>query len=112
MPAILIPLFAALALACSDSPTSTPGSPAERCAQASELACINSAECTLVQPAPGTYFCREAVGPCEIGFVQNQGTQQTCEAKPGCAYVFPDCYCAPDVTCVCGGGPPPQCVLG
>lgn len=95
-----------LALAC-DGPTS----PESACFAATESECIASPECTLflsggTQPS---YRCREAVGPCETGFVQLDGSADSCESKPGCGFEPANCYCAPGLVCVCGGGPPAQC---
>jgi hypothetical protein len=76
-----------------------------------ELACIDSVDCTLaVADGSPEYFCRDAEGPCETGFRQRGDGADACEAKPGCRFVPGRCYCSPDVTCICGGGPPPQCV--
>jgi hypothetical protein len=87
----------------------------DACSSLSELDCIKSQACTLVQlegkSYAGSYICRPAQGRCEMGF-QQWGTKQVegCESKPGCKYVPGNCYCPPDVLCVCGGGKPPQCV--
>ena len=31
-----------------------------------------------------------------------------CNANSGCEFVPAQCYCAPEVVCICGGGRPPQ----
>jgi hypothetical protein len=82
------------------------------CARLTELACIDSDRCTLAVTEDGSreYVCREAAGPCETGFRQRGNDADACEAKSGCRFVPGRCYCSPDVTCICGGGPPPQCV--
>jgi hypothetical protein len=93
-------------------PASPPPSSSEgACSSLKELACIDSADCTLaVAEGSREYFCRDAEGPCETGFRQRGDGADACEAKPGCRFVPGRCYCSPDVTCICGGGPPPQCV--
>ena len=81
------------------------------CESLSELACIKSPTCTLVQVETNRYLCRVATGKCELGFIQwGEKQQERCESKPGCAYVPGNCYCRPDVACPCGGGKPPQCI--
>jgi hypothetical protein len=82
------------------------------CARATELACVESTECTLDQVLTEngkSYQCRPDVNECQRGFAQKTGSPEACEAKPGCRFVPASCYCAPDVLCVCGGGPPSQC---
>jgi hypothetical protein len=83
------------------------------CSESSELECIHSPHCTLVQTVEhGAYTCRAARGRCEIGFRQaGEGDiRADCEAKPGCEFKPASCFCPPNVQCVCGGGPPAQCV--
>jgi len=82
------------------------------CTERSELQCIDSSDCTLQQLGPpgSEYTCSESTHPCEKDFRQRSGTRKECEAKGGCVYVPQSCYCAPDVLCVCGGGPPRQCL--
>lgn len=93
-------------------PTSAPA-PADACAGLDEMQCITSDDCTLILVAEERgYLCRPAEGPCERGFQQRDGSAESCEAKAGCHFVPGHCYCSPDVTCICGGGPPPQCVEG
>lgn len=37
---------------------------------------------------------------------------ERCESNPNCKLVYPGgCYCPPEMQCICGGGPPPICVL-
>jgi hypothetical protein len=83
------------------------------CSTITELECLHSAECTLVPTEQrGKYTCRASVGHCEIGFAQEgEGDiKQQCEARPGCEFQPGSCFCPPDKVCVCGGGPPAQCV--
>ena len=106
-------LLAIAVAGCAASPSTPAGSEAIEsasagCAALSELACIDSAECTLRQ-VEGGYACTDPRSDCEIGFVQRGGRREDC-AGEGCVYQPANCYCAPDVTCVCGGGPPAQCV--
>jgi hypothetical protein len=90
---------------------STVATSAESCEKLTELQCINSADCTLHQRgARGSHYsCEAAANACERGFKQKSGTQADCESKTGCIFVPQSCYCAPDVICRCGGGPPSQC---
>jgi hypothetical protein len=85
--------------------------PAPDCARRPEGACLDSTDCTLIldEEAQGGYRCQTAVPPCETGFRQSTGTAEECEEKAGCHFVPGRCYCSPDVVCICGGGPPPQC---
>lgn len=86
-------------------------SPASSCASFDEGRCLDTAECTLVQEAEkGPYLCREAAPPCETDFNQAKDTADACTAKQGCRFESGYCYCAPGVTCICGGGPPPRCL--
>jgi len=83
------------------------------CSESTELECIHSARCTLVQAQEhGKYICRAAVGRCEIGFRQagDGDIQKDCESKAGCEFKGANCYCPPNLNCTCGGGPPAQCV--
>lgn len=94
-------------LACATAPLA-----GATCADESELQCINSTECTLHQiesKGRKQYVCLPAANSCELGFSQKSGTPQECEAKVGCVFTYQNCYCSPDVLCVCGGGPPSQC---
>ena len=82
------------------------------CSAYSELDCIRSSECKLQQLGEhGKYVCRESVGRCEHGFRQagDGDIRQDCEAIPGCQFEPGNCFCPPNVACVCGGGPPAQC---
>ena len=84
---------------------------AQSCDELTELRCIAAAECTLhqVADAGNGYVCKVAANMCEHGFKQKSGTRSDCESKTGCVFVPQSCYCAPDVICFCGGGPPSQC---
>ncbi len=116
----LTALVLAVLPACSGSPSSPssdpvtePGgqqaaSPQGACATRSELACLDSPDCTL-QLEGDNYSCVDPANDCEVGFVQGDGTRESCD-QPGCDFVPAQCYCPPGLTCVCGGGPPAQCV--
>lgn len=78
------------------------------CAALDELGCLDSAECTLRQREDKTYVCTPATSDCERGFLQSAGRREDCPAD--CGYSPAQCYCSPDVTCVCGGGPPALCL--
>lgn len=81
------------------------------CESASEAECIVSSECTLVVASdrPGDYACVAARNECEEGFFQRDASAEHCESKAGCRFVPAQCYCPPDLVCVCGGGTPAQC---
>jgi hypothetical protein len=103
----------ALFLGCLLMPVIAAGTQAKPCSDSSELECVQSAQCTLVQTGVhGKYTCRDAVGRCETGFrqVADHDIQRDCEAKPGCKFKIANCYCPPNLQCACGGGPPAQCV--
>lgn len=112
VPGSLVLILLGLACAAPSAPIPLPGDePADACAGLDEMRCITSDECTLVLPEEGReYRCRTAEGRCERGFRQHDGDAESCEAKEGCRFVPGQCYCSPNVTCICGGGPPPQCV--
>ncbi|MDY7093962.1 MAG: hypothetical protein SX243_13425 [Acidobacteriota bacterium] len=82
------------------------------CLSLAQTPCTKSPDCTLVQDesAESGYRCRAAQGPCEEGFRQQGSTQEDCESREGCRFEPARCYCPPEVTCVCGGGPPARCV--
>jgi len=77
------------------------------CAALGELACLESSDCTLRQNEDKSYACTAAASHCERGFLQRAGRREDC--AEGCSYSPAQCYCSPDVTCVCGGGPPALC---
>jgi hypothetical protein len=80
------------------------------CQQLAEKECLTSAACTLKKVIDTTsYQCLPANNHCELMFRQSEGTKESCETKQGCEFVPSQCYCHPDVKCVCGGGEPPQC---
>jgi hypothetical protein len=96
-----------------EAPPEEPGEePQESCSELAETPCRKSPDCTLVQDeSQGSgYLCRAAQGPCEQGFRQEGNSREECEEREGCRFEPGDCYCPPEVTCVCGGGPPPRCV--
>jgi len=83
------------------------------CSAYSELDCIHSTECKLeLTGEHSKYVCRESVGRCESGFRQagDGDIREACESMPGCQFEPGSCFCPPNVACVCGGGPPAQCV--
>ena len=89
--------------ATSDSTTEE----ASNCAGLDQLGCIDSPDCTLRQLEDKSYACTDPQSDCEIGFLQRGGRRDDC--AEGCDYSPARCYCSPDVTCVCGGGPPALC---
>ena len=100
-------------LGCLLMPAISTGTDSKSCSELTELDCIHSTECKLVQAqAHGGYICRAAIGHCEIGFrqVADYDIQKDCEAKPGCEFKIAKCFCPPNLECACGGGPPAQCV--
>jgi len=86
---------------------------ADQCEQLTELQCIESGTCTLEQTGgrDSDYRCRAAKNFCEEGFNQRTGREEECESRSGCVYQPQECYCSPDVLCLCGGGPPATCTL-
>jgi len=74
------------------------------------LKCLESPDHTLTETSESGYRCQEARNSCEIGFIQALANEASCASKPGCKFVSEECYCPPDVVCVCGGGAPPLCV--
>ncbi len=102
------------AACCSTAPTAAETAPAlERearvdCGALSEIACIDSRDCTLRLGVSEGYVCSPPAGSCEEGFAQRSAMAEDCPAE--CTFVPARCYCAPDVTCICSGGPPAQCV--
>ena len=108
----IVALMLAAPFGCSAQPG--PVEEPATCATATELQCINSERCTLVQPEPrGKYTCRDDANRCEAGMRQGGGDgdiKKECESRPGCEFQNASCYCPPNVNCVCGGGPPAQCV--
>lgn len=81
--------------------------PAFDCATLDELGCLDSTDCTLRQNDDKTYACTTAASECERGFSQRAGRREDC--AEGCNFSPGQCYCSPDVVCVCGGGPPAIC---
>ncbi len=100
------------AVALKDTAPAAPAETSEACAELSEKGCLDSATCTLVPQAEAQrgYLCREARPPCETDFKQGTDRAEDCVAKSGCTFDPGRCYCAPDVVCICGGGPPPRCI--
>lgn len=84
---------------------------ATSCEGLDQTPCRKSPDCTLVQDesAESGYRCRAAEGPCEEGFRQEGSSREECENREGCRFQPANCYCPPEVTCVCGGGPPSRC---
>ena len=80
------------------------------CFVATESRCLASAKHTLWQDGQ-RYVCRRAVSECERGFVQEKHGPEDCEALGECEFVPGQCYCPPQVVCVCGGGPPSRCTV-
>jgi hypothetical protein len=85
------------------------------CVSLSQAACLRSTQCTLAFEGPeqdttSVYICRPSLSSCEQGFIQQTQGKAECEAKPGCRFKPGSCFCPSGMTCVCGGGPPPQCM--
>ena len=103
----------AIFLGCLLIPLISTGTEVKSCNESTELECIKSAQCTLVQiQVPGKYTCRDSVGRGEIGFKQSADydIQKDCEAKAGFEFKAANCYCPADLLGFCGGAPPAQCV--
>lgn len=103
---------------------------AQICNKLDPTVCLNSPDCMYQQIEGKQYACVAPTNRCQIGFTQQiysnmlvtEGgkvvdtstylTRETCEDRPGCSYVSAgECYCPPDVDCVCGGGTPPNCAV-
>ncbi len=120
-------------VAAEDAPAATPAGGVD-CASMSEGNCLLSEECILEDIEDSyEYTCRPARGSCEQGFVQwrpipddptgdDDVLQQDCQAREGCAFEPPSCYCFDEDTevvvdgqsygglvCRCSGGPPARC---
>lgn len=82
-----------------------------RCGLMSQGQCLASQRCVLDQNDNKGYFCREAKGDCEIGFIQaGEGDPKaSCNRTKGCQYVGASCFCPQGVQCICGGGKPSSC---
>lgn len=112
----------------SSSSTRTPFAaiPKSRaCASLARTECFRSEHCFLEWVAVSKYTCRDRQGPCETGL--HQADRKGCEARPGCEWIQPSCYCPfpgygdttvpePDGDkaggeCACGGGAPARCVV-
>jgi len=83
------------------------------CPDLDRKACVQSMDCMSVvardDAGRRAYRCVAGGDTCRKGFRQDR--RETCSDKPGCRFVpAGPCYCPPDVVCVCGGGPPPDCV--
>lgn len=100
-----------LAVGCATAvpePAADDALPVVDCASLGELECLASSECTLrLAENAGAYLCAVAADRCERGFVQGEARADDC--PEGCTFVPARCYCAPGMTCVCGGGPPAAC---
>jgi len=83
------------------------------CSELKDTECIERSACVISTDKEPV--CREAISKCEIDFYQGfeveVDNKSLCENKDGCKYIEPGpCFCPPNVTCVCGGGKPPECV--
>jgi hypothetical protein len=91
------------------------------CDDLSLVACVGSKQCML---SAGSR-CVAPWDRCQIAFQQailnakgNQidrdqynSTINQCQSQTGCKHVpAEECYCPPDVDCICGGGAPPNCL--
>ena len=84
---------------------------AKECSKLSEANCLISKECILKQQDHNNYYCDQVENDCERGFIQiGKKSINSCESKPGCHYLPPNCYCPPNQLCVCAGGKPSMCV--
>ncbi len=78
------------------------------CEKLYQKACMEEPRCAYTGK-----FCRPTNDPCEIAWLELEGTLASCESMTACDYIKAEqCYCPPDVICVCGGGAPEQCRLG
>ncbi|MCK6513254.1 hypothetical protein L6R29_25265 [Myxococcota bacterium] len=77
------------------------------CGRLSELDCWKARpQCILVYGGQqDRYVCRATQNECEKLDAAACAEASQCFFDPGF------CYCPPDVTCICGGGPPPLCQL-
>jgi hypothetical protein len=75
-------------------------------------ACNAAKNCLLHQdpPSSGEYVCLPPRNECEANYLAGGCNREACEATPGCSFVPGHCFCPSGVQCVCGGGPPPECV--
>ena len=101
------------------------------CIEMTRSQCMQSAVCTLeLTEENSIYNCREAVGVCEEGVVQNDIMGNTegntnCQTLEECEILPGECYCPcpgygqtaveddpsdEDCSCMCGGEEPPSCV--
>ena len=91
------------------------------CGELDRTACLESSACTSVLAYGRSYQCRPVANECQafrqVRFIDNgipdmsYDAKAACESRTGCVFVQGGpCYCPPGVTCVCGGGPPPDCV--
>lgn len=94
-----------------------PQAGAEDCESLSLLQCFRSKSCTIdcghsrgkrIRCAP--YRCREKRGECELGPSQSELTKENCEARRGCVFYPPKCFCPGPMDCTCGQGPPARCL--
>ncbi len=100
-------------------PASAAAPPA--CPELDRAACTASPACISVLAEDKSYQCRQIANECQA-FRQSRfhangaldtsyDVKAACEARNGCSFVpGGPCYGPPGVTCVCGGGPPPDCV--
>jgi len=91
------------------------------CNNLDALSCVSSTECMLTAQSE----CFAPWDRCQLDFQQaildsagnfidyeqHQSTIDQCHSQAGCAYIpAAQCYCPPDVNCICGGGEPPNCL--
>ena len=83
---------------------------ANECVALEEQSCLESKKCILKQKTNKEYYCSEAKIKCEVGFVQwGKSSESSCTTNKECRYIPANCYCAPKVTCRCGGSAPAIC---
>lgn len=66
--------------------------------------CLEAPGCVLDLNDEGAFECREPTNDCEA-----QVGEPNCQATEGCTFYPGECFCPPNLDCVCGGGPPPIC---
>ena len=89
---------------------------AQSCDQLAAIDCATSTDCMYQKIGEADqYACVAPTNRCQIGFSQGGANDSAkasdiCQSRPGCSYVpAGECYCPPNVDCICGGGTPPDC---
>lgn len=101
---ILIPV---LALIFAFGPPAMAGAAVD-CTELGQKTCMTERQCIYTGGA-----CEQTADPCEIAWQELAHSPASCAEMTSCRYTqSQQCYCPPDVDCVCGGGAPAQCRLG